>query len=123
MRDKVRNTDDAYVLGAEIVRKDLDNLERSFRRVVKFQAAAPNKLDMLGRPLAGDTAVREHVVRAQGRVGVEAEGGCQHLVDVAAFEGGAGLGLEKLLRVKREFLDRHDGPFLIPHRFGSGARV
>jgi hypothetical protein len=31
---------------------------------------------------------------------------------VAALEGDVGLGLEMLLRVERELLDRHDQPFL-----------
>lgn len=45
-------------------------------------------------------------------IGIKAEGGGQKLVNVAALEIAAGLGLEMLLRVERELLDRHDQPFL-----------
>lgn len=90
----------------------MGKLECRFRRIVEFQAAAPYRFTMLGLALAGDAALRENVVSAQGRVGIETEPSSQQLVDVAALEGCPGLGLEMLLRIERKLFDRHDQPFL-----------
>ena len=112
MRNKIRNADDADILVSEIGREDLGKLECRFRQIVEFQTAAPNRFAMLGRTLLGNAALRENMVSAQGCIGIETEPGGQQLVDVAALEGGAGFGLEMLLRIERELFDRHDQPFL-----------
>lgn len=77
MRDKVRNADDANILISKVYREGLRKLERRFRQIVEFQAAAPERFPILGRTSAGEAALRENVVGAQGCVGVETEGGGQ----------------------------------------------
>ncbi len=44
-------------------------------------------------------------------IGVEAENGCQQLIDVGPLEGAARFGLKVPLRCVREFFDCHDKPF------------
>jgi hypothetical protein len=65
-----------------------------------------------GDALVVRALLREDGINSECGVGVEAERGCQQLVDVGSLEGAARAGLEMLLRGIRELFDCHDEPFL-----------
>ncbi|GEC95516.1 MAG: hypothetical protein RLZZ220_2759 [Pseudomonadota bacterium] len=64
MRDKIRNPDNADLSFGEVGGEYPGDTECGLRRIVEFQAAAPDRIAVLGWTLTGDAAMRENVVSA-----------------------------------------------------------
>ena len=78
----------------------------------KLDAAPPDESAGRASSLVVRTSLCEDGINAECGIGLEAERGCQQLVDVGSFEGAARAGLEMLLRGIRELFDCHNEPFL-----------